>query len=373
MPLLRSFRLIRLKFLFIEPFFGGSHKDFAEGLVENSTHSIDLITLPSRFWKWRMRGAALYFLNMISNLEAYDGLITTSLMSLSDFKALSDGKCPPVLVYFHENQLTYPLAPGERMDYHFGFTDITTGLAADRILFNSHTHFDAFFSHLPGFIGKMPEFKPTWASNAIRKKSGVLYPGCSFPPGKMNHDRKGESPPLIIWNHRWEFDKNPGAFFDALDAVDKKGIDFKLALLGENYQVKPKPFLNAKKRFRDKIVNYGYVKSKTEYIKWLKKGTLVISSALQENFGISIIEAVRFGCLPLLPNRLSYPEIIPGAYHDDFIYRDQNDLAAKLERILTHPEDYLDKRNLLSDFMANYSWRLLIDQYDLELERLAAI
>jgi len=101
-----------LKFLFLEPFFGGSHQDFAEGLISHSQHRIDLITLPSRFWKWRMRGAALYFLKKVPDLKEYNGLITSDLMSLSDFKGLTGPSCPPALTYFHENQLTYPLAPG---------------------------------------------------------------------------------------------------------------------------------------------------------------------------------------------------------------------------------------------------------------------
>lgn len=362
-----------MKFLFLEPFYGGSHMDFAKGLTENSTHQIDLVTLPSRFWKWRMRGAALYFLNKMSTLEDYDGLITTGLMSLSDFKALSDGRCPPALVYFHENQLTYPLAPGERMDYQFGFTDITTGLAADRILFNSRTHLDDFFSHLPGFIQKMPEFKPTWVVDAIQNKSDVLYPGCNFPDGSMEREVQREVPPIIIWNHRWEFDKNPEFFFKALEIIDRKGIDFKLALLGENYQVKPKPFINAKERFKDKIVAYGHEESKREYVKWLQRGTIVISCAHQENFGISVIEAMRHGCLPLLPNRLSYPEILPREYHGDFIYRDMDGLSTRLEKMLLHPEKYMEKSDLLSDVMSRYSWKTLISQYDAELERLAGV
>jgi len=81
----------------------------------------------------------------------------------------------------HENQLTYPLAPHETMDYQYGFTNITTALAAERILFNSRTHFDAFFHHVPGFIKMMPDCRPFWAVNAIRRKAAVLYPGCPFP------------------------------------------------------------------------------------------------------------------------------------------------------------------------------------------------
>ncbi|MCK5007550.1 MAG: DUF3524 domain-containing protein, partial [Spirochaetales bacterium] len=49
------------RFLFLEPFYGGSHREFAEGWQQSSRHTLELHTLPARFWKWRMRGAALYF------------------------------------------------------------------------------------------------------------------------------------------------------------------------------------------------------------------------------------------------------------------------------------------------------------------------
>ena len=32
--------------LFLEPYFGGSHQAFAEGLARHSSHPIDLETLP---------------------------------------------------------------------------------------------------------------------------------------------------------------------------------------------------------------------------------------------------------------------------------------------------------------------------------------
>jgi glycosyltransferase involved in cell wall biosynthesis len=362
----------KLKFLFLEPFFGGSHREFAQGLVAHSRHSIDLLTLPARFWKWRMRGAALYFIKKVATLESYHGLITTDLMSLSDFKALAKGACPATLMYFHENQLTYPLAPGEHTDYQYGFTDITSALAADRILFNSRTHSDAFFEGLPGFLNLMPEYRPHWVVDDIRTKAGVLYPGCRFADGTVSlQDPPQQSPPLIIWNHRWEFDKNPEAFFDALDAVLEKGAEFCLALLGENFQAVPKAFIRARSRYGDRILQDGYVESRQEYLNWLKQGSIVISTATQENFGISVVEAIRYGCIPLLPARLTYPEIIPQEFHAPVLYRDQKDLVQKLSLLIRDYSEFKDMRSKLSRTMARFAWENLIDRYDEELEKLA--
>jgi glycosyltransferase involved in cell wall biosynthesis len=364
----------KLKFLFLESFFGGSHREFARGLVSNSKYRIDLVTMPARFWKWRMRGAALHFAKKITSLKGYDGLITTGLMSLSDYKVLSKGQCPPALVYFHETQLTYPLAPGEHMDYQFGFTDITTALAAERVLFNSRTHRDAFFSKLPGFLKMMPEYRPNWVVGAIRAKAGLLYPGCRFPAQALSTaEFSREVPPLIIWNHRWEFDKNPDVFFQALDTLLENGTAFRLALLGENYQTIPKAFLGARDRYGERIVQYGYVESRAQYIKWLKRGSIVISTARQENFGIAVIEAARYGCVPLLPARLAYPEIIPQRFHPQVLYTDPGDLVDKLSRMITNYSEFEKLRGDLSEQMSRFAWENLIDRYDQELEKLALL
>jgi len=362
-----------VKFLFLEPFYGGSHRDFADGLVSETRHHIDLMTMPARFWKWRMRGAALYFIKKIKSLSGYDGLIVTDLMSLSDFKTLCGAGCPPVLAYFHENQITYPIAPGEHRDYQFGFTDITTALAADRVLFNSEFHFRTFFSGLPGFIHMMPEFKPGWAVDEIEAKSGIQYPGCWFSPEPAVLKKDSRLPPLVIWNHRWEFDKNPGDFFNALDVALSRGLDFRIALLGENFQTVPKAFISAKKRYGDRIVQYGYVKSREEYYHWLSQGDIVISAATQENFGISMIEAVRHGCLPLAPNRLSYPEIIPEEGHPDFIYDNQADLIDKLIFLIRNYSQFQDQRKMLSGRMGRFAWKNRIGHYDDALEEMVDV
>ena len=363
-----------MKFLFLEPFYGGSHRDFADGWVEHSRHQIDLVTLPARFWKWRMRGGALYFARKVQNPSEYDGLVVSNLMSLSDLKGLWGRDCPNSLVYFHENQLSYPLPSGETMDYQFGFTDITTGLAADRLLFNSKTHMNVFFDSLPGFIGMMPEYRPNWVTEQIRAKAAVLYPGCNFAAGPADLKPWDLSKPLlIIWNHRWEFDKSPESFFAALDSVQSLGLEFRISLLGENFQMVPKPFLHARERFGHRIVQYGYEPAKEKYVDWLRNGAIVVSTAIQENFGISVVEAIRHGCYPLLPKDLSYPELLPEGHHDGCLYGSQEELVEKLRAILVDKLTYVNKREELASHMERYSWELVIDAFDEELNQLAGL
>jgi glycosyltransferase involved in cell wall biosynthesis len=362
-----------LRFLFLDPFHGGSHRDFACGWSSRSRHEINLVTLPPRFWKWRMRGAALHFSRRVADPGSHAGLITTDLIGLADLKALWEPACPPALVYFHENQLSYPLSPGEEPDHQFGFTNITTALAARRVLFNSRTHREAFLARLPGFLKMMPEHRPMWAVEAIRGRSEVLHPGCDFPGGAPDlAPPERDRPPLIVWNHRWEFDKRPEDFFAALEAVDRRGAPFRLALLGESFQAVRREFVAARERYGGRIEQFGYVESRRAYLEWLRRGAIVVSTAEQENFGLSVVEAIRFGCRPLLPNRLAYPELLPPEFHAACLYEDRDDLAARLHALLTRPAEIAGPREALAAAMGRYAWENAIGRFDAELDSLAA-
>jgi glycosyltransferase involved in cell wall biosynthesis len=325
-----------MRILFLEPFYGGSHRDFADGLVEHTGHEVDLVTLPARFWKWRMRGASLYFAHAVENPTRYDLVLATDLMSIADLRALSPERLPPVLLYMHENQLSYPVPESERRDLHFGFTDITSALSSDCVVFNSVFHKSSFFEELPQFLRRMPEYRPTWAVAEIERRSRVLYPGCRFdpdPPADLGRARRSPRP-RILWNHRWEFDKRPEVFFGALYELLRRGRDFDVVILGENFQAQPSCFLEARTRLGERVLQFGFVESRREYFEWLGCCDIVVSTATQENFGISVMEAMWSGCIPVLPNRLSYPELIPPKLHREVLYADDHELVVRLDQLL---------------------------------------
>jgi glycosyltransferase involved in cell wall biosynthesis len=134
----------------------------------------------------------------------------------------------------------------------------------------------------------------------------------------------------------------------------------------------PEAFKRVREKFTDKIVQFGYVTSRTAYEAWLKRGAVVISTAMQENFGMAVIEAMIMGCLPLLPDRLSYPEILPQAFHEHFLYQGRRDLAEKLFLIISNYQHYEIIRNRLARAMRSFLWEKVASRYDRLLERLAA-
>ena len=143
--------------------------------------------------------------------------------------------------------------------------------------------------------------------------------------------------------------------------------------MGENFGLIPEAFKQAKKTLKDKILQFGYVPSRKTYEQWLKRGAVVISTSKQENFGISVIEAMMMGCVPLLPDRLSYPEILPEAYHKHFLYKNRQDLIEKLTLIISNYRQYETVRNRLAREMKSFMWENVISRYDRALEQLATL
>ena len=353
--------------------------DFALGMKENSRHEIDILSLPDKNWKWRMRGAALSFVKQIKNIEKYNLIFVTDMINLAEFIALLPVRSTPVVLYFHENQLTYPVQQNNKKegkrDLQFGYINMMSALSATKVFFNSKFQFNEFILKLEQIIKIAPDFESEWIKDEIIDKSKVLYPGCRFAAPDNKQENKIYNPepgnkkaPLIIWNHRWEWDKNPDDFFEALQILKKKKVPFTLALLGEQYGGMPEVFESAKKEFSDEIIAFGYLESKEEYISLLQKGSIVISTSIQENFGISVVEAVRMGCVPLLPDRLSYPEIMPEKYLNEIIYSNKADFHGKLENMLLNYQDYGDLKEKLSLYMGKYSWHAMINEYDTEFE-----
>ncbi|MFP4550407.1 MAG: DUF3524 domain-containing protein [Spirochaetales bacterium] len=364
-----------MRILLLEPFYGGSHRDVVDNLLATSTHQITVITLSARHWKWRMRGSGLHFAHTVRDHNPYDLVVATGMTTITDFMFQWGAAMPPVALFVHETQLTYPVPPGETPDLHLAFTDVQNLVAAESVRFNSEVHLSGFLHNLEQFLRKMPRPRLSWVVDEIRTKSRVLYPGIRVPGGSPSanrvplatHDIAGDDGvadrPLVVWNHRWEFDKAPEVFFAALGRAKARGVSFSLAILGENVQVHPSAFEDARDTFDKEIVQFGYVADRDEYEQWLLRGDIVVSTAIQENFGISVLEAVAAGCFPLLPDRLSYPEIVPVQLHPMCLYRGEAELSDRLVRLLGDRE----ARRLppeLQEHARSFSWQNRVAKWD---------
>ena len=324
-----------MKVLALEAYYGGSHRAFLKGWSDRSCHEWTTLTLPPNKWKWRMRHAAITFAEEVAKKidggAEWDVLFCSDMLNLAEFLGLAPARMRPlpVVVYFHENQLTYPVQIERERDYHFVFTNITTALAATRVWFNSAFHRDEFLQSMPAFLKRMPDHVPLSAVDRIRQKSEVRSPGIDdFQP-------RGVRPPgpiRILWAARWEHDKNPGDFFAALKILVERCVDFRVSVIGEQFREYPAMFDLARDVFKDHISRWGYQESRSEYAAALTEADVFVSTANHEFFGISTVEAIAAGSYPLLPERLSYPEILKGIESAEAFFYDGSPerLAAKL-------------------------------------------
>ncbi len=339
--------------LFIEPYDGGSHRAFREGWIERSRHQFKSFTLPARFWKWRMRGAAVWFADLLNEqtAEPVDLIFATGFLNVADLRGMLKPPLDrvPILLYMHENQMTYPLSPDEEFDFHFGFTNIISCLAADRVVFNSEFHRQLFLDNLSTYLGKMPEGVPRRVPARLAANSEVLGVGLEREPLAADHFpqyRGGACDPdigpawprgrrpLVIWNHRWEFDKRPGMFSRAVLRLMQAGLDFDVALLGES-KSHEEVFQPLADQLGDRCVAFGYLPSRQQYDQLLERADIVVSCANQEYFGISVAEAVQAGCYPVLPREQVYPTMYGTSCKGRHFYDTEDELVELLSDLMT--------------------------------------
>ena len=368
-----------MKILALEPYYGGSHKSFLDGWISRSTHDWTLLTHPANKWKWRMRISAISFADEVNkrldNGDHWDILFCSDMLNLAEFYGLADKRVHdiPSIVYFHENQLTYPNQVESDRDYQFVVTNMTTALAADRIWFNSNFHKKEFPSELQKFIRKFPSQKPANIIKRIREKSTVQHPAIDIPEPeiKTNPNR----PIQILWAARWEHDKNPEDFFAAVKQLSEYGTDFRLSVIGEHFRQIPEVFAKAKKDFADKIDHWGYQPVRADYINALQNADIAVSTANHEFFGISIVEAIASGAYPVLPNRLSYPEITAGIKKlkkNEFLYDGTvTGLTERLKKLAKrHKNNNLWQNNPQRGIIAmqKHNWKKRAAEMDKALE-----
>lgn len=358
-----------LKILLIEPYYTGSHKKWANDYRRLSNHNVKILSLKGQFWKWRMHGGAVTLANKFNKINWRPNLIiATDMLDFTTFLSLTRKKTYniPAIIYFHENQISYPWSPNDidvkkNRDSHYGFINYSSALSSDHILFNSNYHMNTFVNELNPFLKNFPDHNELDSINIIKRKSKTLHLGLDLKRFDLKKIKKKEKP-SILWNHRWEYDKNPELFFSILEKVKNEGYKFNLIVIGENFSQSPEIFDRAKKNFKDELIHWGYAKTFELYAELLWRADILPVTSNQEFFGISVMEAIYCGNWPILPNRLTYPELLPEVNHKENIYQDEKDLYKKIINAIVNIENI--RRTRLSSIASKFSWDIMVPVYD---------
>ena len=372
-----------MRILLIEPFFTGSHSAWAEGLRSHSRHEVEILSLPGRGWKWRMHGGALTLAReFLARDQDPDLILASDMLDLTTFLALTRHRTAgiPAVAYFHENQLAYPWSPQDRdkargTDRHYGFINLATARAADRVLFNSGYNRDSFLAGLRDLLGRFRDFRELESIDEIAARSEILPLGLDLK--RMDAHRPDPAtdegrPPLILWNHRWEHDKNPEGFFRVLCRLADRGLEFRVAVLGESPGTRISPiFEEAGRHLGDRVEAFGYADSFADYARWLWRADILPVTSYHDFFGISVMEALYCRTFPLLPWRQAYPELIPEGWREACFYTEDQELERRLEELLADGRAAIPDTEPLRRVAAGYDWSVMAVRYDQRLAEIA--
>lgn len=358
----------RRRIALVEPYLGGSHRAWANGFAAHTEHEVEVFGLPAAHWKWRMHGAHVTLAQQLADSVAahgpFDAVLVSSMTNLPALLGLARDAvaAAPVVLYVHENQLTFPWSPDDRLDLTYAMLNWTSMVAADRVVFNSEYHRRAWFDALPGFLARFPDHRHTALVDAVAARADVLPVGVDLAP-LDDVERVRTDRPIVLWNHRWEYDQGPTAFVEAIAVLVDEGLEFDVAVAGERPADAPEDLQRLRRLLGDRLVHDGFADPAT-YRRLLRRADVVVSTAEHEFFGVAITEAVYAGACPVLPNRLVYPERIPAGHHADCLYDDGAGLVAMLRHRLGDRRAAQAVADALRPVMAACDWPVVAPEYD---------
>jgi glycosyltransferase involved in cell wall biosynthesis len=329
-----------MRILLLSPYDTRSHRRWREGLVAAfPAHDWTVLTLPPRHFSWRVRGNSLSwaFAGCKRLQQPYDLIVATSMTDLSALKGMVPPLAAvPALVYFHENQFAYP---DRRVQQRIepAVVSLYAALAATRVVFNSGYNRRTFIEGVATLLRRMPDHVPAGVVDAVSDRSSVI----PVPLEAAWFERASRPPPdapfTLVWNHRWEYDKAPERLFGALRKLHAAGVNFRVHVIGHRFREQPEVFAASRPLLQRHIGEWGTLADDAVYRGVLRGSHVVLSTALHEFQGLAVQEAVACGCVPLVPDRLAYPEFFPGSCrypsHTEDAEREAGDLAGRLARL----------------------------------------
>lgn len=358
--------------LLLDPFHTGSHahwsSELTTGLNQRGQLHIELRTMKGKHWKWRMLGSASAFASTIRKSDPLpDAILTTDMMDVSALRGQlpSQWRTIKIIQYFHENQLTYPWSPTDPdardgANRIYGFLNIQSALAADAIWFNSRHHKEQFLLAVRLFLAAMPDFKLPHAIETIENKSTVIPIGIHdmpHPDLQRLMTRPVSEPPVLLWNHRWEYDKGPDRFHDTLKALQRDNFHFQLVLLGQMFERMPPAYKAIQESFNHVILHSGWVEDPSEYQTWLSKCDFLIHEPRQEYFGISVLEAMQSGVAPIVSKGHAYDNWMP----DPFLRQPSVSLIQQMRSIASKMTENRDNAMKCAQ---TFQWKTILDCYE---------
>ena len=363
----------------LEPWLGGSHRQFLEQWQARSRHDVRIVGLSPRHWRWRMRSSAWELARRTAGEPAPDCLLVSDYLDLPAFLGSVDTAWArvPVAAYFHENQLTFPSAPGtsdeeRERDRHLAWTNVLTVVRADACVFNSRYHAREFGDAAREWLRILPKPNPRAEFLAKLEEARVISPGLDLEEIPLGRGGPGNAL-RIAFNQRFEHDKNPAGFLRAVRSALEETPEIELCLLGQRFEDLPEGVAPLLEELAPITVHSGFAETREEYARHLAESDVVCATSHHEFFGIAVCEALAAGCAPLCPDRLAYPEVIPREHHAESLYQDEAGLVARLVAAARDPRPLRDaaRRARWREVAATFDAPLVAEELDRLVDELS--
>ena len=195
------------------------------------------------------------------------------------------------------------------------------------MVWNSQYNRDSFVSAVRDLLDRCTFPVDRGWSDRLHARSSIAWPPVGpglegmLKPAALHNQRKsdyrdrgtgGREVVRVVWPHRWEHDKGCRELEQLIARCrEDEAIDFRWSILGHRFREIPEEMVRIGEVHREVLEHFGGPVDRTRYLEVLRESDWVCSTARHEFFGIGVAEALLAGCLPWLPDRLSYPELVP--------------------------------------------------------------
>lgn len=327
------------RILVLSGYDAASHRYWVAGLQQMLPNSeFTVLSLPARYFSWRVRGSSLSFATLYrEQLEGdYDLLVATSMVDLASLRGMVPKLASlPNLMYVHENQFAYPdnRGPGQLVDIQL--TQIYGLMTADRICFNSAYNRESYRAGAKALFRRLPDHAKPSQIDEVLSKSTVL-PVALLRECHEVRANPSDNKLQLVWNHRWEYDKAPERLLLLIEELIRRKQAFTMHVVGQRFRSSPKVFDDIRRRLVDvdALGVWGFVEREQDYLQLLSQCDYVISTALHDFQGVAVLEAVAMGCYPIVPDRLAYPEWFGTLCHKQSLEDAEGEARYAVEAIL---------------------------------------
>ncbi|CAM3586246.1 tRNA-queuosine alpha-mannosyltransferase domain-containing protein [Parendozoicomonas haliclonae] len=353
-----------MRILLLSGYDAVSHRYWRKGLVEHfPEHEWTVLTLPDRYFSWRLRGNSLtWAMGPEREIleQPWDRVIATSMVDLASLRGMVPSLAQvPTTVYFHENQFAYPRSGHQAFSpVEPQLQSLYTALCGEHLVFNTEYNRDTFFHGAAQLLKKLPDHVPAGVVEFLQARSRVIpVPLADDVPDAKAEQILNPDSLLVAWAARWEYDKGPDRLLSIITGLEASGLDYQLCILGQAFRKQPPEFEQIRETFGHRLSHFGYAESREDYLNWLSRADILLSTSRHEFQGISVMEGVACGAWPVLPNEQSYPCL----FGDDYLY-DSDEQA--VNKIVSYGQQKLSgKMNSPVPNMGKYRWNTCREAY----------